>query len=42
MQVILGFILLGAFALTAAIVEGDLPTETKRLSQKKRQHPIHK
>ncbi len=37
MPVILGSILFGAFALTAAIVEGDLPPETQRLRNKKRQ-----
>ncbi|HEY9676237.1 MAG TPA: hypothetical protein V6D11_32645 [Waterburya sp.] len=42
MPVILGSILLGAFAVTAAIVEGDLPPETKRLSDKKRQRRTHK
>lgn len=42
MPVILGSILFAAFAVTAAIIEGDLPPETKRLSDKKRQHRSHK
>ncbi|HEY9611000.1 hypothetical protein [Allocoleopsis sp.] len=37
MPIIVGSILFGAFAITAAIVEGDLQPETKRLTGKKRQ-----
>lgn len=42
MPVVLGSLLFTAFAVTAAIVEGDLPPETKRLSNKKRQRRSHK
>lgn len=36
MPIIIGSILFGAFAITAAIVEGDLQPETTRLTGKKR------
>ncbi|HEY9831581.1 MAG TPA: hypothetical protein V6D26_13455 [Stenomitos sp.] len=36
MPVIIGSILFGAFAITAAIVEGDWQPETTRLTGKKR------
>lgn len=39
MPIIIGSILFGAFAITAAIVEGDLQPETTRLTGKKRKSP---
>jgi hypothetical protein len=36
MPIIIGSILFGAFAITAAIVEGDLQPESTRLTGKKR------
>lgn len=36
MPIIIGSILFGAFAITAALVEGDWQTETTRLTGKKR------
>jgi hypothetical protein len=42
MPVVLGSILFGAFAVTAAIVEGDWQTETKRLTGKRRKNRSRK
>jgi hypothetical protein len=36
MQLVLGFILFGTFALTAAIAERDPQSETKRITGKRR------
>lgn len=42
MPVIIGSLLLGAFAITAAIVEGDLHAEPKTLTRKKRKSSSRK